>query len=349
MASDLLQRLVGTGMLSRQLADKVHAYAERVGIAASTSVLILTTIGENRLAQFLSRQLNHPCFEPRHMQDLPPVLREFLSMEQALKHRALPLRLEQKGLTMAIADPSDRGNLQTLENLIGYPPIPLVAPECRLLLAIERCYRMELPERERLLLRQMEPAADAPSVPAEEQIDEALLEEAEVVEDEGPDLAAPVTDVYTDLAAARCRDEVADALVAHLTGQFDRLALFMLRGGTLHGWRALNGRKLLPGCSDFRLPVANSAVLKSVLSDQSPFLGRIPEQLLTTQLSSFLKSTPERVVMLPLILAGRSIGMLYIEGDRQAIFNRVAELQNLLAKTAYALKILILRKKLSQQ
>lgn len=350
MASNLLELLVLTGMLPKNVAAKVHAYARHARIAISTSTLILIPLGEDRLAQVLSRQLDLPCFDPCQLQNLPPVMREFLSMEQALKFRALPLRLGQQGLVVAMADPSDKENMQELAGLIGYPLAPLVAPERRLIQAIERCYDRQLPDREQLLLKKMRPAAAMFGPPEEEEIDETILEEAEVIDDViPPKTVTPIAELSEKLAAARCRDDVVDTLIAHLTGQFDRIGLFLLQNGELRGWRALIGHRLQPEFHNIKITVAGSKILHAVLSEQNPFVGRIPEPRLFKQLATALGATREKAIMLPLILAGRSVGMLYAEEAGQTICERVAELQKLLAKTACALEILILRNKLTQQ
>ncbi len=349
MASTLLKLLVRTGMLSQQLSDEILRHAGNGDMAVSTSTLILTGIGQDRLAHLLSRQLKRPYFEPEHMQELSPVMREFLSMEQALKHRALPLRLSQQGLVIAMADPSDQERLNTLSELVGYPLAPQVAPECRLLLAIGRCYRKDLPERERLLIEQIRPEADISVPPLDAEIDESLLEEAEIVEDEPmptPAMAATVRN--TDLSAARNREDVADALVAQLVGQFERMGLFLLRDEVLCGWRGLTGDRLLPDFSEIKIPVAGSAILRSVLSGKRPFLGRISEPPLIQHLKTSLEAATERAALLPLILAGRTVGVLYVEDNRQALNERMGDLQKLLGKTACALEILILQNKLAQ-
>ena len=349
MTNNLLELLVRTGMLSRQRTDEIQRHASNGDMAVSTSTLILTGIGEDRLAHLLSRHLNRPYFEPGQLQDLSPVMREFLSMEQALKHRALPLRLSQQGLVIAMADPSNREGLQTLGGLVGYPLAPQVAPECRLLQAIGRCYRRELPERERLLMEQIRPEAATPFPLADDELDESLLEEAEIVEDEYmPPPSMPAAGLNADLAAARSREDVADALTAHLVGQCDRMGLFLLRDGVLCGWRALIGERLLSEFNEVTIPVAGSTVLQSVLSGKSPFLGRIPESLLVRQLGESLGAASERVLLLPLMLAGRAVGMLYLEDSRQSLGERLQELQRLLGKAACALEILILQNKLAR-
>lgn len=350
MSNNLLELLVHTGMLSRQLSDEILRHASSGDMPVSTSTLILTGMGQDRLAHLLSRQLKRPFFEPEHMQDLSPVMREFLSMEQALRHRALPLRLSQQGLVIAMADPSDKERLNTLSELVGYPLAPQVAPECRLLSAIARCYRKDLPERERLLIEQIRPEADTPDPSIEGEIDESLLEEAEIVEEEPvPTPALPATAGNTDLSAARNREDVADALAGQLAGQFERAGLFLLRDEVLCGWRGLIGDRWVRGFTEVKIPVAGSAVLKSVLSGKSPFLGRIPEPPLIQHLSQALGGTAEKVALLPLILAGRTVGVLYVGDNRKALSEHIFDLQKLLSKAACALEILILQNKLAQQ
>lgn len=350
MASNLLELLVRNGNLSKQLAVEIQKYAQRADIPISTAVLIMTPVGEERLARLLARLLKLPYFDPAQLRDLPPVMREFLSVEQALGFRALPLRLVQQGLLIALADPSDRGAQQTLGGLIGYPLIPQVAPEARLVQSIGRCYRRELPDRVRLLLEQIRPAETGAHPPFAEdnEEDESLLEEAEIVEDEEVFRAAlPALDLEEGLAKANSRDDVADALIAHLAGQFDRTALFLLRNGTLCGWRALCGHQPRGGFDGVRIPVAGSAVLESVVPGKSPFLGRVPEPPLMEQLQRALGFPPEKIVLLPLILAGRTVGVLYVEDASPTLCERVADLQKLLGKASCALEILILRNKLT--
>jgi hypothetical protein len=159
----------------------------------------------------------------------------------------------------------------------------------------------------------------------------------------------PATGLRADLAAARNREDVADALAAHLVGQCERMGLFLLREGVLCGWRALIGDRLLTGFTEVRIPVAGSAVLRSVLSGKSPFLGRIPESFLIRKLEESLGAASEKVVLLPLILAGRAVGVLYVEDSRSSLSERLQDLQRLLAKAACALEILILKNKLARQ
>jgi hypothetical protein len=352
MANNLLELLVQTGMLSKQRTDEIQRHANSNGMAVSTSTLILTGIGEDRLAHLLSRQLKRPYFDPGQLQELSPVMREFLSMEQALRHRALPLRLCQQGLVIALADPSDQEGLHTLGALVGYPLVLQVAPECRLLQAISRCYRKDLPVGERLLIDQIRPETATPFPLEGNELDESLLEEAEIIEDEDefvPPSSMPAAGLRADLAAARNREDVADALAAHLVGQCERMGLFLLREGVLCGWRALIGDRLLTGFTEVRIPVAGSAVLQSVLSGKSPFLGRIPESFLIRKLEESLGAASEKVVLLPLILAGRAIGVLYVEDTRPSLSERLQDLQRLLAKAGCALEILILKNKLVRQ
>jgi hypothetical protein len=54
----------------------------------------------------------------------------------------------------------------------------------------------------------------------------------------------------------------------------------------------------------------------------------------------------ETVLLLPLLLEGRVINILYLEGGREELTERVAELQRLQEMAALAFRILILKSKL---
>ncbi len=350
MASILLELLVRNGSLSKHLAEEIRQNARHADMCLSTCVLVASPISEERMARIVARMLGRAYFDPDQLRELPPVLREFLSMEQALRFRALPLRLVQQGLLVAMADPSDQESLQNLADLTGYPLMPQVAPEARLLQAIGRCYRKDLPAAEASLMARIVAAESLEQTfPKTEELDESLLEEAQVVEDEaGTAVARAGTGLQQRLAAAASREDVADALMDHLCGQFERLALFLKRDGTLLGWRALCGHQRRPGIGKVGMKITDSPLLQSVLAGQSPFLGPLAEAPLRAMLQQALGAPPQKAVLLPLVVAKRAVGILYVENGGLCLFDRVAELQQLLGKAACALEILILRKKLIQ-
>jgi hypothetical protein len=55
---------------------------------------------------------------------------------------------------------------------------------------------------------------------------------------------------------------------------------------------------------------------------------------------------PAAALLLPLVILGRVVNVLYVEGGEKALGERFVELHRLLAKTALAFEILIFREKI---
>jgi hypothetical protein len=56
--------------------------------------------------------------------------------------------------------------------------------------------------------------------------------------------------------------------------------------------------------------------------------------------------TPNTILLLPLVLQGRVVNVLYVEGKGKELRDGVAELQKLINKAAMAFEILILKNKI---
>lgn len=357
MASTLVEMLVRAGLISHEQAARVRQQARDRGEAESSSLLTETDLGEERLARFLGRQLKLAYFDPDGLSELSPVMREFLPVEMALRFRALPLRLGQKGLETLLADPTDHTVLQDLSQFSGYPLVPLVAPACRLLKALCRCYRCELPAPEQQWLRQVRPGIVEPVVVCDEAADEADLEEAQIVEDEPrtphrqerqrqeAEREAERAEPEDALAAAGSRDEVVEAVMTQLAARYERCALLRVRGDRLQGWRAISRQRPVADFERLELSLLPSAILKSVVAGRRFYLGTIPELPLAQRLGAALGGSPGRVLLLPLELGRRVAAVLYVEGGGRPLRQQIAGLQRLLGRMACALEILILQQK----
>jgi hypothetical protein len=342
MAPALLTMLLEAGLLqpeqARQAAERVRAQ----GGPVTTVLREMALLESETLARFLAFHLNLPYCDPCRLPEVPPVMLEFLPAARAVEYRALPLCLDQRGLHVALADPTERPLLQKLAGMMGYPLAVRVAPETDLLRTIQRLYGCSLPDREARLLEMDAVALPAAAGP----LAEALLEEAEVVED--ADAGAPAcADPGTALAAAASRQEVAEILMEYLGRRFQRCALFLLRKGQAEGWQARRQGQPLPDFARFCMALDQSALLHSVGLEKTCFLGPVGA---ATQPAALLEALgapePDTILLLPLVLAGRVIGILWVEGPEPALRESCRELQYLLGKAACALEILVLRWKL---
>ena len=342
MAPALLTMLMEAGLLQPEQARQAVERVRAQGGPVTTVLREMGLLDSETLARFLAFHLNLPYCDPGRLPAVPPVMLEFLPAARAVEYRALPLCLEQRGLHVALADPTERSVLQKLAGMMGYPLVVRVAPETDLLRTVQRLYGCSLPERETRLLEMDAAALPAAAGP----LAEALLEEAEVVED--ADAGIPEgSDPGAALAAATSRQEVAEILMAYLGRRFQRCALFLLRKGQVEGWQARRQGHPLPGFARFCMALDQSALLHSVGLEKTCFLGPVGAASQPAALLEALGAPePDTVLLLPLVLAGRVIGVLWVEGPEPALRESCGELQYLLGQAACALEILVLRWKL---
>jgi hypothetical protein len=88
-------------------------------------------------------------------------------------------------------------------------------------------------------------------------------------------------------------------------------------------------------------------VLKVVTDGKSLYLGAIPETPENRRMLEEMGGhTPSSALLIPLMLMGRVVAILYVEGGKVPLASRLADLQKLVGKAAMAFEILILKNKI---
>jgi len=166
-----------------------------------------------------------------------------------------------------------------------------------------------------------------------------------------PALAEPVRrtfeSVAAELAEAKDREEIADTIVAFLGQEFERVALFMIRGATASGWRAMRDNKALPDIGNLQITLDGPSVLKVVTDGKSFYRGPIPD---TPGNGALLAGTgggaSSSALLIPLVMMGRVVSIVYVDAGKDPVSNRLTELHRLVGKAAMAFEILILKNKI---
>ena len=207
--------------------------------------------------------------------------------------------------------------------------------------------------------------APAPAEPEEEILELPLLsdfehfgepEKPEPLVSHGQPAAAvqqePARDYSLDgvllgLTEAQDRHAIAELLVNYAAQRFDRSALFLLKGGTATGWVGMRSKKPLPDFEQLEVPLGEPSVLKVVSDSKSYYLGPMP---LTSGNSRIVAAmgggNPVNNLLVPLVMMGRVVAILYVEGGTMRPDQELPELQRLLGKTSMAFEILILKSKI---
>ena len=353
MALTLLEMISDAGLITRNQFEEALLNRVVYGGKVGTSLIELDLIDEETLARFLSRKLAVPYVHPDQLIDIPEEVIKLVPKGLALKYKVVPLRFENKRLSLAMADPSDLRAVDEIAFITDFIIKPLIAPELRLIQALNNFYGYEINERYQHILEKMVDwqgsAAEAEEAQRvhDEHIDESALEEAILVEEEAPVDPYSMTGISDALANARTREEIGDILLGYLGHVFDRGALFVVRGNSVLGWRAIKGQEELKDFSQFSLGLEESSVVKTVVEERSPYLGGISNKGVDAELIKGMGGDPPHTMLLmPMQLAGRVVNVLYVDGGVKNLGERMNELNRLVRKTTLAFEILIRREKI---
>lgn len=391
MAITLLDMLLNAKMVTPAQIDDALQNRVFFGGKIGTSLVELGFLREEDLAQFLGRKLMVPYIAPEALLHIPAETIALIPEEMALKYRVIPLELKQRRLSLVMSDPADLAAVDEISFITGYVIKPLIAPEFRLLQALNLYYGLQISTRFQRIIDRLHtetvaaswvepvksvapPVEDPPVVLApESDIDDALVVDLEEVEDEvwrPIDAAAaglapatdnpPAEDAWAEkvqhyaigeisrrLAYVEDREEIAAAVLDSLSQEFGRVALFIVRGDNASGWRALQDGVDITDFEKVHIPFARPSVLKTVAEGKSFYLGPLTANPLNQRILAALDGTPSAsALVMPVVVFGRVVDILYLEGGEGDLADSLPEVQRLLNKAALAFEILICRDKI---
>jgi len=390
------EMLVKAGRITQAELEETLKGQAIFGGKFGTNLVEMGFLDEHDLAHFLSKITGVPHASPEQLMDVPPQIIRLIPEEAVRKYRVMPLALNNRKLTVAMADPSDFATIDEISFVTGYIVVPVVTPELRLVCALEKHYniRREIRYisvagggRNRGRLAQpaaqtvspeppkqaipVKPAASAPAAspapsrPEDDDILELpLLAEFECFGDMNSQPHAPnplaasaahrepekdytLDGVLQGLAQANDRHGIADLIVNYAAQQFNRSALFLLKGDKATGWVAQYGKKPVPAFDTLEIPLSEPSVLKVVADSKTYYLGPMPiTQCNSRVLAALGGGSPMNNLLIPLMMMGRVVAILYVEGGTMRLDERVADLQRLICKASMAFEILILKSKI---
>lgn len=378
MALRLGELLVREKLITQaQLEDALQAQVI-FGGKLGTIMVEMGLVGERAMAAALKQLLGFPCAQTEDLEDIPRDLIDLIGLELADRHMVVPLALNGRKLTLAMADPRDIQAIDEIAFRTGYIIVPVLALEVRLYLALERYYGIKRPMRYTAPPKQVhdEPATDpsadedeylgapgwehvmpagkpaapaapaaptaAPVVPARAvaEAEEEPIEELEVVD-------VSIEDTARRLVASANRDDVADALIDFLGAHYARAVLFMVVAGQVTGWRAVKNHQPIPAIDQFQLPLGEASILKTAVEGKGFFLGPVPQSGANLALTTLLgKPAPTTAVLFPLSMLGRVVGLIYIDDPAVNLSEAVVSVQKVVGKALLAFELLILQSKI---
>jgi hypothetical protein len=174
----MLRQNLGHMLLAANLIDEVQmqialAEQQQTGKRFGSTLVELKFIDENVLAAFLSKQIDMPCINLLHI-DIPKKVLRKVPARLARECQAIPIRIEDTRLEVAMVDPTDIDYIQILETVCGMTVSPLIAPQSSIEKMIDRFYPFESANDDTLVTRM---PVDVPL--AQDSIFRDLIEEIE--------------------------------------------------------------------------------------------------------------------------------------------------------------------------
>lgn len=378
MALKLGELLINEGVLTAVQLEEALKCQVIFGIKLGSSLIELGFIDESKLVSLLSKKLGVPSVTRNELMEIPHSIYSLLPPTVAEQYRVLPFKLENRRLSVAMADPTDFKAIDELSFVTGYIIQPFIAPDINISFALEKYYQIKRDMRYMRVSggfkRQPEPLQPRQLDSVQEQVFEPIAvtyqkEDGELLniqipaEFEGfgslPDLpeelfeAAGKIEKYTidalsfDFAAARERNDIADVFIKYLGQEFSRGGLFIIRGNLAVGWRAIVDGKIINDFEKLSIELTAQSVLQSVISESRYVMGPLVDNSANAPISASLQLSPDDLVLvIPVVMLKKIVAVVIVSAEMEALGRRLQELQKIVYKSSLAFEMLILKNKI---
>jgi hypothetical protein len=362
--------LIEQGWITSAQVEQARRTQEFFGGRLETHLLKLGYVSEQVLGDALTEVAGIPFASWERLRAPSPEALAAIPLPLIERHRVCPFRLEDGRLRLATLSPRDGVALREIQAATGHVIEPWITLEPRLYQALERHFRIRFEGTKRISLpvepgegprSRPEPAIDeVPSEPppadrevgldgrpmdAEASIDDYLRGHSESGAARGEN-AMDALDAA--LAAARDRDELADALFAFCAGRASRAGLFAIGKDAVRG---VAGRGRAFSSEAFRkvsVPVGSGTLFDTALQSRDFYFGVVPALPANKDLYTALGGRlPSNVMLLPVVVKDRTVALLYLDGDDAPLPSPdIPLMRRVAAKAGLAFEMLLLRNKL---
>src|SRR3954452_1999063 len=141
------QLLVARGWITVQQLTRALKNQNVAGGRLGTCLLEMDALSEELLLKGLSEQHGVPAAGPDDLRGVPDEVLELIPDKLARRLRCVPFRVEGSRLDLAVTDPRNLSAQDEIAFASGKRVKVFVAPEIRILEALEKYYREECPSR----------------------------------------------------------------------------------------------------------------------------------------------------------------------------------------------------------
>ncbi|HKQ97671.1 MAG TPA: hypothetical protein VJV75_07345, partial [Candidatus Polarisedimenticolia bacterium] len=335
-----------------------------------TCLLEMGYVEESVLGRALSELFGVGYAPPHLFENIPRSAIDRLPRRLVEKHLAVPFDLRERNLDVALIDPKNLPAIDTLAFATGLRIVPWVSPEARIFQVMERYYGVQRRQRYITVCSELDRAGatgsggavlNAGRNSASAYVQPAHLESfapSDPAPGVMPTLQAasaapePGTDPQRGLTDTLCRaegiHEVAEAALGYASKHLLRTALFLVKGTSATLWCARGtGQDGIAKPQGMTLSVTNDPLFELLL-ERTHFRGPLPsDPRLQAFYAAMKMDRAGEAILVPGYMDDRLVICLYGDGGPfGGIEADTDDLRMMVARTALALQLLVMKKKI---
>lgn len=309
------------GLITKQQLDLALQRQVMFGGRLGTNIVELRILGENELTAFLSKYYRIPPVLPEMIDSIEEEVINSISSDMIEKYKILPFKKERNRLHTAMLNPRSLKEIDELRFITGFDIIPYVITELRMLFALEKYYGMKRELRYISLSDSLNPEAEV----EKEDIDKTRTAFTEVKEIE----------------------EIAGILIQASYKIAARVAVFIIKGGRIVGWKARGISIENFALAEKEAMEEQYSLFSDVLKRKSYYRGPVMNIKGNEPLIKVLSGTPQDALLMPINIRDKVIALLYVDNGNASVLNaNVGYLSKLASMAGHAFEIILLKKKI---
>lgn len=375
MSLPLARLLVERGKVAPAAMDDALQRQALFGGALDTNLLEMGLSTEDVLAQALGEVHRLPVADLRDLSARDARVGRLIPPRLAQKYGMVPLALSGRSLTVLTAARLHPLVQDEISFMLSLTLRCQVVCEARLHWLMHEWLGVELEPRFQVLAERLDglrapapPAGPAPEtlaarealgrLPVEPLADETRvrqalgrIEEAERQEEQRREQARrgrlDLPGALRQALEAHSREDLVNVLLRFARQYFEFVGLFVVNNQTILGWDAAGHEGARERIRRVRLPLSVPSVLQTVARTGARFLGPVPPSGINDELLASLgRARPRNVLILPLAVRERLVGLLYADAGERAIRGgKLTDLWVFTGRLPEAFERLILRQK----
>lgn len=372
MALKLGELLLQEKMITREQLDEGLKNQVIYGTRLGSILVQMGCVETEDLTSLLSRKLGVPSIARRELNGIAPEIVNSFPRAMVERYRVVPLRREGNRLSLVMSDPTDLKAIEEISFITGYIIKPFIAADVDISRALKKYYELSsgslryeiLAEKHRPKETHESAEAATITMPGYTETGELLqmtipaefegfaslsneTSETETLFAEDGAIRYTIDRLSLDFASAQTRDDVANVFITYLGQEFKTGALFIIRGNSATGWRAISNREQIPQFRDASILLSKPSVLRDVMESRTFAMGTLISTAENRQILSLLKMSPDKPILtIPLIMLNKIVAVVMVSADMDALSKRLTELQKLVRKASLAFEMLIIRNKI---